>query len=171
MLAALMLLLSLLLRLLAMTALLVSREQAVATILVASLLLLLLLVRGYSMSHRYTTARQSQEWSRDTATRGEGNAGWTGFTGKKATERGAPTSWGPQREGLVRTLSGHNEKPSRTLEHTSIVPTHHQKLQTVFVLRHVMRVPCLQRALCRTAQGCNFVQPADSARVQDGMRV
>ena len=51
------------LRLLAMTALLVSRERAVAT------LLLLLLVRGYSMSHRYTT-RQSQEWSRDTAERG-----------------------------------------------------------------------------------------------------
>jgi hypothetical protein len=92
---------------------------------------LLLLVRGYSMSHRYTTAkqlRQSQKSSRDTATspqltRGEGSAVWTG---KKATERGAPMNWGPQRDGLVRTRT-----QRETIAHPYTTPSSSQPITDI----------------------------------------
>jgi hypothetical protein len=109
-----------LLQLLVMTALLVSREQAAATTLVVSLLLLVRPVRGYSMSHRYTSQHGKAKPRMLVETRTPPQEGKVTLDGP---ERKRPGEQGPCRE---RDLSGHNEKSSRTLHHTPIVPTHHQ---------------------------------------------
>jgi hypothetical protein len=126
------------------TAFLVSREQAVATTLVVSLLPL---VRGYSMRHRSPPHGKAKNGVETTPREGKGVLD------------------GPERSDQVRgrNMSGHNEKPSRTLEHISIVPTHHQncKPSSFFRVSSCHEGAMLAEGIVLYSTRVRVVQPVD----------